>query len=358
MAQQIQAGLKIIALRDGTSVNGYLRVENTPLIQRYNDAGAFTPDFGTLADDRKPAVVPILTDVADGSMLTPQTLAWKYNGVALEFGEDNLSTNEGMEGVFRLDKAYTTNYDGAAKTLEALRVLKNLVPLSGYDNDRISVDGTIEVGGSQIAFGGISTEVIIQKSTGATFDLVVGDGTLTKESRETTLTASLWNEGSEVTELSGYTFEWKLVQADGTEKAFANASTGATQKVVAADVDYQARVRCTAKKGADTVATGFCTVTDYSDPVVVAWDITGIEGNTIRPGQTATVTPKARYRDSGAEVDAGAWTWSVQDNTGAPYTLSGKEGAAFTADSVTFGYQDAASAGYGLNFYVSNTIEV
>lgn len=358
MGQQIQAGLKIIALRDGTSVNGYLRVENTPLIQRYNDAGVFTPDYEALAGDKKPAVVPVLVNVSDGAMLKPQTLAWKYNGVALTFGEDNLSTNEGMEGVFKRDTAYQANYDGAARTVEALRVMKNLVPLSGYDNDRISVEGTIEAGGSQIAFSGISTEVVVQKSTGSSYDLVVGDGTLTKESRETTLTASLWNEGSEVTELSGYTFEWKLVQADGTEKAFANASTGASQKVVAADVDYQARVRCTAKKGTDTVATGFCTVTDYSDPVVVAWDMSGMDGNAIRPGQTATVTPKAKYRDSGVEVAAGAWTWSVQDNDGEPYTLPGKDDATFTAESVTFGYQDVASAGYGMNFYVSNTIGI
>ena len=40
MAQEVQAGLKLIAVMDGASINGYLRVENTPLIQRYNDAGA------------------------------------------------------------------------------------------------------------------------------------------------------------------------------------------------------------------------------------------------------------------------------------------------------------------------------
>ena len=63
MAQQVQAGLKLIATMDGTSINGYLRVENTPLIQRYNDAGAFTPDFETLADNKKPAIVPILVPI-------------------------------------------------------------------------------------------------------------------------------------------------------------------------------------------------------------------------------------------------------------------------------------------------------
>lgn len=101
MAQEVQAGLKLIAVMDGTSINGYLRVENTPLIQRYNDAGVFTPNYETLAENSRPAVVPILTDVSTGLLMTPQSLTWKYNGVALTFGKDNLSTNSGMAGVFK-----------------------------------------------------------------------------------------------------------------------------------------------------------------------------------------------------------------------------------------------------------------
>lgn len=358
MAQQIQAGLKIIALRDGTSVNGYLRVENTPLIQRYNDAGVFTPDYETLAEDKRPVVVPILVNVSDGALMTPQTLTWKYNGVELAFGEDNLSTNEGMEGVFKRLADYSTNYDGSSKTVAALRVMKNLVPISGYDNDRISASGTIEIGGSQIAFDGISTDVVIQKSTGSTFDLVIADGSLTKETRQTTLTAHLWNEGSEVTDLAGYTFEWKIVNPDGSEDSFTTPSTNATQTVVADDVDYQARVRCTVKKGTDTAATGFCTVTDYSDPAVVAWEITGITGGTIQLGQTATIKPVAKYRDSGATIATGSWTWNVQNNDGESFELPSKGASTFTAESVTLQYSDAQAAGYGINFYVSTTIDI
>ena len=181
---------------------------------------------------------------------------------------------------------YSTNYDGASKAVKALRVMKNLVPISGYDNDRISVSGTIEVGGSQIAFDGISTDVVIQKSTGSAFDLIIADGMLTQDDRSVVLTAQLWNEGSEVTDLSGYTFEWKIIDPDGTDKAFSNVSTTKTQTVVAADVNYQARVRCTVKKGTDVVATGFCTVTDYSDPVQASFNITGIDGTTVKSGQT------------------------------------------------------------------------
>ena len=133
---QIQAGLTLFAVNDGTSVNGYLRVEPTPLIQRYNDAGVFTPDFESLAENMRPTVVPIITDVASGQMMTPQTLTWKYNGVALTFGDDGLSTNEGMEGTFKRLTDYSTSYDGQTKVVAALRVMKNLVPISGYDNDR------------------------------------------------------------------------------------------------------------------------------------------------------------------------------------------------------------------------------
>ena len=90
MAQEVQAGLRLIAVLDGTSVNGILRVENTPLIQRYNDAGVFTPDFETMAENKRPVVVPILVDTTSGTLMVPQTLTWKYNGIALTFGGDNL----------------------------------------------------------------------------------------------------------------------------------------------------------------------------------------------------------------------------------------------------------------------------
>lgn len=358
MDQEVQAGLKLIAVMDGTSINGYLRVENTPLIQRYNDAGAFTPDFETLADNKKPAVVPILVNTATGALMTPQTLTWKYNGITLTFGSDGLSTNEGMEGVFKKDTAYSTNYDGSTKTVEALRVLKNLVPLSGYDNDRITISGTIEVGGNQIAFDGISTEVIIQKSTGATFDVVIADGILTQTTRQITLTATLWNEGSVVSDLGGYSFDWKIIDTDGSDEAFTNVSTSNTQKVVADDVNWQARVRCTVKKGSDVVATGFCTVTDYSDPVQVQFNVTGIEGLTVKQGQTATVTPVAKRRDSGTTVTVSSWEWRTMDNAGADFTLTGKSAATFTATSAQVSYSDMARAGYGMNIYVSADVNV
>jgi len=358
MAQEVQAGLKLIAVMDGTSINGYLRVENTPLIQRYNDAGAFTPDFETLADNMKPAVVPILINTSTGALLTPQTLTWKYNGITLTFGGDGLSTNEGMEGVFKKDTAYTTNYDGGSKTVTALKVLKNLVPLSGYDNDRISVSGTIEVGGSQIAFDGISTEVIIQKSTGSTFDLVIASGTLTENTRQIELTAQLYNEGSPVTDLSGYTFEWKIVNIDGSETALTNVSTTNKQRVVADDVNFEARIRCTAKKGLDIVASDCCTVTDYSDPVQVQFNVTGIEGLTVKQGQTATVTPVAKRRGSGTTVTVSSWEWRTMDNAGADFTLTGKSAATFTATSAQVSYSDMTRAGYGMNIYVSADVNV
>ena len=350
---------EIVAVMDGTSINGDLQVDRMPLIQRYNDSGLYVPDYEAAAEDERPAVVPVLTNIAAGNAWTePQTLTWKYNGIALTFGGDNLSTNEGMEGVFKRDTAYSKSYDGSTYVTEALIVMKNLVPISGYDNDRISVSGTIEVGGSQIAFDGISTDVVIQKSTGSAFDLIIADGMLTQDDRSVVLTAQLWNEGSEVTDLSGYTFEWKIIDPDGTDKAFSNVSTTKTQTVVAADVNYQARVRCTVKKGTDVVATGFCTVTDYSDPVQASFNITGIDGTTVKSGQTATITPVAKYRDSGATISVDSWEWRTQDNTGTDFALSGKTTATFTAKSAQVTFSDMQKAGYGMNIYVSANVTV
>ena len=60
MATRVQEGFKIIAQLDGTTLNGRLRVENTALIQSYSDSGTYIPNFETLSDDMKPAVVPVI----------------------------------------------------------------------------------------------------------------------------------------------------------------------------------------------------------------------------------------------------------------------------------------------------------
>ena len=234
---KLEGGFTLIGLMDGTTVNGFLRVEGTPLVQRYNKGTSqFTPDFETLADNKKPTLVVILRDVSTGEIMTPQTITYKYNGVTLTFGSDGLSTNSGMTGYFKKLDSYSATIGSQSYQLPALRVMKNLVPISGYDNDRISVSGTIEIGGQSIAFNELSKEVVIQESTGNAYDVIISDdkgGALTEAGESLTCTASLYKDGIEVTDYSGFTFQWVKLLGTGDT----NWGTARTQKVTTGDID-------------------------------------------------------------------------------------------------------------------------
>lgn len=352
---KLEGGFTLIGLMDGTTINGFLRVEGTPLVQRYNKGTSqFTPDFEALADNKKPTLVIILRDVATGEIMKPQTITYKYNGVTLTFGSDGLSTNSGMTGYFKKLDSYSATIGSQSYQLPALRVMKNLVPISGYDNDRISVSGTIEVGGQSIAFNELSKDVVIQESTGNAYDVIISDdkgGALTEAGESLTCTASLYKDGIEVTNYSGYTFQWVKLLGTGDT----NWGTSRTQKVTTGDIDNILKLRCDIKSGGSVVASGFTQITDYSDPYYVDFNITGITGNAIRSGETAVIKPVARKRSDGTDGGVSSWSWNIKDNAGNAFTLSGKSGATFTAASASVSYEDIKRADMGLSGSVSAT---
>lgn len=352
---KLEGGFTLIGLMDGTTVNGFLRVEGTPLVQRYNKGTSqFTPDFETLADNKKPTLVVILRDVSTGEIMTPQTITYKYNGVTLTFGSDGLSTNSGMTGYFKKLDSYSATIGSQSYQLPALRVMKNLVPISGYDNDRISVSGTIEVGGQSIAFNELSKDVVIQESTGNAYDVIISDdkgGALTEAGESLTCTASLYKDGIEVTDYSGFTFQWVKLLGTGDT----NWGTARTQKVTTGNIDNILKLRCDIKSGGSVVASGFTQITDYSDPYYVDFNITGITGNAIRSGETAVIKPVARKRSDGTDGGVSSWSWNIKDNAGNAFTLTGKSGATFTAASASVTYEDIKRADMGLSGSVSAT---
>lgn len=352
---KLEGGFTLIGLMDGTTVNGFLRVEGTPLVQRYNKGTSqFTPDFEALADNKKPTLVIILRDVATGEIMKPQTITYKYNGVTLTFGSNGLSTNSGMTGYFKKLDSYSATIGSQSYQLPALRVMKNLVPISGYDNDRISVSGTIEVGGQSIAFNELSKDVVIQESTGNAYDVIISDdkgGALTEAGESLTCTASLYKDGIEVTDYSGFTYQWVKLLGTGDT----NWGTARTQKVTTGDIDNILKLRCDIKSGGSVVASGFTQITDYSDPYYVDFNITGITGNAIRSGETAVIKPVARKRSDGTDGGVSSWSWNIKDNAGNAFTLTGKSGATFTAASASVTYEDIKRADMGLSGSVSAT---
>ena len=200
MPNKVEAGFTLIGLMDGTTLNGFLRVEGLPLVQRYNKGtNAFVPDFEAdgFPEGNLPTAVVIIRDTADGDVMIPTagSVVWKYNGVELTFGEDDLCTTDGLEGVFKKIDSRSTVIDSVTYNLPAIQVRKNLVPISGYDNDRLSVSGSIEVGGNSVAFSEISKEVIIQEATGNAYSIKIDDDKgqqLTQENETLTATCHIY----------------------------------------------------------------------------------------------------------------------------------------------------------------------
>ena len=169
---QVTASLAIVAVSNGTTVNGYVRVDNGPLIQAWTKGSdKYTPDFEALAEDKRPIVIVVLRDVSSGRILIPSRLVFKYNGTELAFGEDGLCTTEQFVGMFKRVTGYNVSVDSQSYPMTGLRVMKNLVPISGYDNDRITVSGEVEIGGHTVAFNELATDVVIQESSGKQYDV-------------------------------------------------------------------------------------------------------------------------------------------------------------------------------------------
>ena len=361
----ISGGVQLIALLDGTTINGFLRTEGTPLVQRYDKSGkTFVPNFENIAEDKKPTVVAILRDSATGNIRRASNITYYYNDVALTFAQRTsgtysgryMCTNTGMEDLIEYLPNHTVTIGGEESKLQAIRVWDNLVPISNYDNDRITAAGTVEIGGNSVAFSGLTKEVVIQESTGQQYDVVLTNpngSQLMTGSESLVETCVVYKDGIEVKDYTGFTFAWYKVTATGDVAM----GTARTQTITKDDVDNVLKLRCDVTVSGMTVS-GFDEITDFSDPYTVVNKIEGITGNQIKNGETAVITPQVVKRDSGAVVEGAVstWNWKVWDNEGKDFALSSQSGPTFSAASISVPYADVKRALGGLSAVYSGTM--
>ena len=342
---QVTASLAIVAVSNGTTVNGYVRVDNGPLIQAWTKGSdKYTPDFEALAEDKRPIVIVVLRDVSSGRILIPSRLVFKYNGTELAFGEDGLCNTEQFVGMFKRVTGYNVSVDSQSYPMTGLRVMKNLVPISGYDNDRITVSGEVEIGGHTVAFNELATDVVIQESSGKQYELFITSdkGTqIINPSEVLTLKASLYSGGDLINDLGNITLQWKKQLPSGE----ANLGTQGIQNIAANDIDGSLVVSCEAVQNAKVIAKGFITVFDLSDPILAAFKVKGLASDgQIYPGETGPLIPYAYKRQSGEEVAVASWDFATFDGENNPFTLSGKDSNKFQGKDIALTYTDAARA--------------
>lgn len=351
---ELQSSFKFMAVVDGATLNGYLRVDGSPLVQRYRPGTEiFIPDFPTLPDNNKPTVATVIMNVSDGTVLVPNTLTFKYNGVELTFGSDGLSTNAGWEGTFKRITGHPINIGGQSYPMTVLRIMKNLASASNVDNDRISVSGTVEIGGSSIEFNELSIEVSIMESTDNIYDIILEDdngGHLVDGDTSTTIKAKIYQSGMLLEDTTGFSYKWFKVEASGD----AALGTAATQVITVNDVDSVLTVRCDVYKDSSLLASGFLDIADITDPYYIQLNITGVTGDYIRKGETAVVTPVAVKRSTG-EINPDlvtSWQFRTVNNEGEDFKLQNHPSASFTGANCQITYTDTVNGGGAIIGYI------
>ena len=355
--QNISGSFYVTALIDGTTINGLVRVENLPLVQRYKKGTtSFTPDFEALAENSRPVALPLLRLTSDGTVVVPSSVVFKYNSIALAFdATTKLCTTSGFTGMFKLID-YSLTINSVTYVIPAIRVMKNLVPVSSYDNDLLTISGTVELGGQQIPFAEMSKEIVIEETTGNQYDVVLSNNKgsqLVTEGETLTETAAIYKDGVLVTDLTGFSFAWYKVLGSGDSQI---TGTSSSITIANADVDNVLKVRCDVSLNGSKIASGYDEITDFTDPYDMAYyNAAGVNSMQIKKGETLTVTPRIVKRSTGDVITGYTFQITTKNSQGVDFILASQTTATFTATSVNITYTDVMNAGRGLSGYVLAT---
>ena len=301
----------LCALIDGTTINAVL-ASTKPLEQWYNSADkSVTPNYEdeVKGAELQPVIYLVVRDTTTGNPIPAaniKNLKWFYNQVEIDFsGPVTLNKNPEFPGLFE-----DVRHNAFGSTMvPALRVRKNFPQFGSYNNDTITVQGSVEYDGQQVWFKDIEIQVVIQEKQRDIFSIHIDDTygfQIPKGQNETTSTAKLLRAGYDV-DNSGYQdvkFVWEIAGVDGytaVDPAKISGANDRTIKIHKDDIEHKLVIRCTAMKGDEILARTMETYTDYNDPMVIETLITlkggGELGEYVRRGQTAVVTPRVVTRE-------------------------------------------------------------
>lgn len=229
---------------------------------------------------------------------------WYYN---------NISDNSGiLDSSGNVKSAYSSLFEKATKTLNgstfpALRIKGNLVSaqLNDYTDKYIYFVGQYQ--GRQYT---CQQQIPIHASAGDVYDLILsvtgedgtGDNVLSNDNDWVEYSAYLQLSGSPVSGAS-YAFQrlvngaWQNIQ--GTQGLVEIPSNSNKIKIYQAYVEGVETFRVCATLGTKTYYKTF-EVTDIHDPLYID-DGCNINGDFVKPGETATFNPKVLRRDNGQE---------------------------------------------------------
>lgn len=129
-----QGSIVVKRLRSGNTIDFYF-VFTHSLTQCVTNDGVVVPDWTVAAN--QPTVTPIIS-TTQGTAANIESGEWLYNGVKINFGDDNISTNTFLngKGQFQIDpKTY------------ALKIIQNIASSTNQASDTLTFNASAEVSG-------------------------------------------------------------------------------------------------------------------------------------------------------------------------------------------------------------------
>lgn len=325
MAVNAVGQITIIDFNDAIALTGYITSSHSSTVKYNQDDGSYNPNFGSTNAVLTPHVFISgggTTDIM-ADLTSVKSVTWKRQTNAMT-APGELTSNEVSSGLSNSGKL-TIKANPFSASVYAVSYLCTVVytdPVSKLDSSC-----TIEFSFNAVAQGQGTAYAEITSEKGYAFK----NGTPTS----IVLAANLYRGSTKDT--SNLTYKW--YKYSGSTWPTTTVGTSQTLTITPADVDTLALYRVTISDSVngDSFTSDPCSVTDYTDPLLVT--ITSTGGNIFKNGSGSSTLTAVVYQN-GKEVTSGltySWTKLNQDGS-ADSTWTAK-----TTKSITIGSADVST---------------
>ena len=325
MAVNAVGQITIVDFNDAIALTGYITSSHSSTVKYNQDDGSYNPNFGSTNAVLTPHVfisgggtTDIMADLASVKSVT-----WKRQTNAMTSPGD-LTSNEVSSGLSNSGKL-TIKANPFSASVYSVTYLCTVVytdPVSRLDSScTVSFAFNAVAQGQGTAYAEITSEKGYVFKNGEPTSIVLAANLYRGSTKDTT----------------NLTYKW--YKYSGTAWPTATVGTGQTLTVTPADVDTLALYRVTIgdSVNGDSFTSDPCSITDYTDPLMVT--ITSTGGNIFKNGSGSSTLTAVVYQN-GREVTSGltySWTKLNQDGS-ADSTWTAK-----TTKSITVGSAEVST---------------
>lgn len=316
----------------GATFTCFIYSPSGDVFQEY-DGDACYPNFeaSNLQQEDKPKLMLIVTSsrASEGVISVSRNDAeFFFNGQKIQFGSNLISS--GLVGNVILDNSVSGAFqiveeeNEQHKRVVGLRILKNLVPISGRASISITMKARVVVGTHADVVQATYT-IPITPYTGAAYKVVIAPGNLgnyliTAKGETCRLRAVVYKQGVEVKD-NDFTYTWQRVTANGWG-VFNGLQNSKVKEIDVrdTDVDTQGMFRVLVHKGSSFIGSDVEMVLDVSDPYEIVCNPNRDEVIDLADPtkQKIVYSPKVVTRGSTSGVSGYTFRFLLMDGSGNP----------------------------------------